>query len=680
MVLAALLVGCSERALPPPEPSADTLRVAVRAGFETAMRQGVDAAVEQHALVLALGSRIDREIALVEPADGRNPLEMVAAGMADIAVGDFSLGDAERAGLAATAAPAWVEELVVSTQDGPIVSFDDLEGARLSVPELTARRLAAESGVPGGARVETVAPDEPLETVLKRVATGRYAATVADSALIASIQRQGWQLRIVGPVAERRPAVWAVRRDDDELLVSVNDFLFAERVLADQTPVPACRDLEEIRHARLIRLITHNASSTVTVSRGGLEGFEYDLALSFARELGLRLELVLPPPGESAADWLRRGYGDLVALHEPPPLGVGDLLVTRPYRHVDLVAVVGSRSRLPATFEGLGGLSVAASSGTLTWLRELPAASPPVALRAPRGGGDALSAVTDVVRGRVYAAVLDSDTAALELAARPGLRGTTLVVPSVPLVWMVSPSAPRLLKRLDRFLARSRRNGLIRQLELNYFEGHGRWVPLHVPEVPGGALTPFDDLLRAAGRRHGLDWRLLASLMYEESRFDTEAVGPGGSAGLFQFMPFTWRELGVNDPHDPVQAADAGARYLKQLMDGLADVPLRDRVAMAVASYNVGPRHVFDARALAEDMGLDRDRWHNSVETAMVLLDDPEVARQYPAGVCRCRRAVGYTRRILRRYAAYRAAHPPTARRPLGGSGIGGGLDEDQAN
>ena len=81
---------------------------------------------------------------------------------------------------------------------------------------------------------------------------------------------------------------------------------------------------------------------------------------------------------------------------------------------------------------------------------------------------------------------------------------------------------------------------------------------------------------------------------------------------------------------------------------------------MAIASYNVGPRHVFDARALARQMGLDPNRWQGNVETALLLLDDPEVARNFPAGVCRCRRAVGYTRRILRRYAAYLAEFPPS--------------------
>jgi hypothetical protein len=58
-------------------------------------------------------------------------------------------------------------------------------------------------------------------------------------------------------------------------------------------------------------------------------------------------------------------------------------------------------------------------------------------------------------------------------------------------------------------------------------------------------------------------------------------------------------------------------------------------------------------------MGLDADRWGGSVETAMLILDDPEVSRDFSTGVCRCRRGVGYTRRILQRYTAYTEQFPP---------------------
>ena len=174
-----------------------------------------------------------------------------------------------------------------------------------------------------------------------------------------------------------------------------------------------------------------------------------------------------------------------------------------------------------------------------------------------------------------------------------------------------------------------------------------------MPEIPTYALTPWDAELKRAALRYGIDWRLLASLMYEESRFDPSAVGPGGSAGLFQFMPETWQWLGIQDPFDPQEVIPAAARYLRMLMDEFQGLELADQVAMAIASYNVGPAHVMDARRLVREMALNRDVWRDNVETAMVILDDPEVARRFPAGVCRCRRAVVYTRRILRRYLLY---------------------------
>lgn len=633
------------------------LRVVVRPGFFS-QRETADLSAYESSLLRQFAARMGVTARFIEAPRNDLVLAMLVDGRADLAVSRFSPAALLGAGVRACAAVTWVEDLLIAAPETGITDFATARGHTIHL-----RRSDLYGGLrtfldSEGLVVEAVPEEVPCEEMIRRVSTGRYDLTIADSAIAYGLRAQE-RCVVVGPVAERRALVWAVRERNPRLRLAIDDFLFAEKVLLRSGTTTACRDLGRIRQAGVLRLITRNSPTTCTAERGGLQGFEWDLARSFALWLGVRLELSMPPPGTDPVEWLEQGYGDLAALHQPvAPEDERAFLVSVPYRTVDLVTVVSSRASPPAAVWDLAGVRVAASRPVASLCRMIPLRAPMRAAEAAPGA-DEFNAMLEVARGRMPVAVVDEDAAKLALADRPDLQEGAVVLPGVGLVWLFNPSAPALHRRANGFLESARKSGLVRQLAANYFGTFKPYVKADLPPIPENALTPFDEILQWAGREYEIDWRLLASLMYEESRFDPDAVGPGGSAGLFQFMPFTWRELGVDDPHHPTEAVEAGARYLRQLMDDFGDLALPDRVAMAIASYNVGPQHVFDARKLAKEMGFDPDRWAGSVETAMLLLDDPEVARRFSAGVCRCRRAVGYTRRILRRYRAYTEQFPP---------------------
>jgi membrane-bound lytic murein transglycosylase F len=591
------------------------IRVVVRPGFFDAPISD-EVGSDEASLVRQFAARLGVAVRWIEAPRNDQVAEFLHTGVADIGVSRFSPASLIDADLEPTAPVGWIEDLLIAGPDSWSDDLATLHGRTVHILRSSLTTGLRSSLAQLGVEPVWVPEEVSIEQIMDRVSEGRYRLAVIDSAIVRAA-RMADRTFPVDTVGERRALVWAVRTRNPRLRSAIDDFLFAEGVLARSSRTTTCRDLERVQQAGVLRLVTRNSPTTFTVDRGGLEGFEYDLAVGFARTLGVRLELSIPPPDVDPVEWLEAGYGDIAALHEPAAPGdQGAFLVSVPYRSIDLVSVVSVRARPPSTVDSLAGVRVAASRSVSELCSLLPLRAP-IRTWLPTPGTDAFNALLDVARGRIPVAVVDADAARLELANRTDLQPGCVVLPEVDLVWLLNTSSPRLHREVNRYLRKARTSGVVRQLVLNHLGSWQQYHPRDRPAIPPGALTPYDELLQWVGRRWEIDWRLLASLMYEESRFDPTAVGPGGSAGLFQFMPFTWRELGVEDPHHPREAAEAGARYLRRLIDGFEGLRLPDRVAMAIASYNVGPRHVFDARQLAREMGFDPDRWVGSVETAM---------------------------------------------------------------
>lgn len=174
----------------------------------------------------------------------------------------------------------------------------------------------------------------------------------------------------------------------------------------------------------------------------------------------------------------------------------------------------------------------------------------------------------------------------------------------------------------------------------------------------GNMLSPFDSLIRRGANTLGWDWRLLASLIYQESRFLPQGESWAGARGLMQLMPRTATEFGAFDLDDPRQSIDAGVGYLKFLQDYWSKkVPdAEERLKFILASYNVGLSHVVDARKLAEKYGKDPQRWYEHVEFFLSRKSEPEYYRDpiVTAGYCKCEEPINYVRDILDRYEEYK--------------------------
>ncbi|HPF69045.1 MAG TPA: transglycosylase SLT domain-containing protein [Candidatus Krumholzibacteria bacterium] len=428
------------------------------------------------------------------------------------------------------------------------------------------------------------------------------------------------------------------------------------------------RDLDAIGRTGVLRMIARYNSSSYFVHKGGQAGFDYELLVRFAREQGLTVEVVVPEPGEDEVSLLNAGHGDVACTGTNPDEDLARWVAwTRPTNFVRKAVVTAAddpRGDDPATWHG-AVLTLPAGDpfrADLLKLRDETGARFRVVEALPSVSPEDLLA--QVESGAIEAAVVDDVGARASLAYRGDLRIAALVGDVRPAVWLVRHNSPELLAALNRYLkeqlsvteaGRTRRGQTYGIIYDRYFENpltiRGFQEAAHRPDK-SGRISRYDDLIRAQARPLGLDWRLVAALVYQESRFYPYALSKAGARGLMQVLPAFAGDQ-ADSLYDPAANLRAGLRLLNATWNAYAYLDSTDRVRFTLAEYHAGNGHVTDARRLAMDMGRDPNHWDGSLGETLPLLEDPRWYGRLRHGFYRGTRTVDYVDEILARYRAY---------------------------
>lgn len=167
-------------------------------------------------------------------------------------------------------------------------------------------------------------------------------------------------------------------------------------------------------------------------------------------------------------------------------------------------------------------------------------------------------------------------------------------------------------------------------------------------------LPRYEDIIKRYAETHDFDWRLIVAIIYQESHFDPLAASPAGPRGLMQLAEGTAREMGVDNRLDPEQSIKGGVAYLDKLHKRFGIARELDRTLIAMASYNVGLGHVYDARRLAEEQGTDPESWL-ALREVMPLLTQEEVYSRMRHGYARGDEPVEYIAHVCNWYVLLKA-------------------------
>lgn len=272
-----------------------------------------------------------------------------------------------------------------------------------------------------------------------------------------------------------------------------------------------------------------------------------------------------------------------------------------------------------------------------------------------RAGSDA-DAAQLLRSGRVDVALLPADfsgeTKMVAGKACPEPSHADLDVRLAAFAWSDSPELARLLNGAARHVADF-------DFDEPFYRSYCFRDPTEAPAAPrplpfARRIARYASLIAKYSEEVGLDWRLVAALISEESSFEERAVSAKGAQGLMQLMPGVSQELGVTDRSPAEANIHAGIVYLGRLAEQFAEARASDRVALVLASYILGPGHVIDAQRLARELGLSPDAWQRGLQETLPLLEDERFNVRTRLGFAHGRQAVEYVNRILGRYEQYR--------------------------
>ncbi|MBY0433627.1 MAG: transporter substrate-binding domain-containing protein [Cyclobacteriaceae bacterium] len=435
-------------------------------------------------------------------------------------------------------------------------------------------------------------------------------------------------------------------------------------------------DLQQIRERGFLQAIVDNNSISYFIYRGQPMGYEYELLQSLTRYLKIELKIKVISGIEQSIDLLNRGEGDLIAFpltvtqdrtqylsftqaqyttcqvlvqKKPanwrmmPPARVERTLVRNPVdligKEVHVMNESSFKARLQNLSQEVGGQII---------------------IREDSATAETESLIQKVAMGEIQYTVTDQTIGMVNSIYYPNLDISTVLSLPQQIAWAVRKNSPDLLAVVNQWMEEIKRTGRAKTLFDKYFN-NPRSSQIRMTSdyssLAGNKLSPYDEEIKQEAKNLGWDWRLLASVIYQESNFQPNAESWAGAVGLMQLMPATAEEFGAVDRTNPHQSLRAGVRYLKYL-DKLWSKYVSnpdERLKFVLASYNAGLSHIIDSRNLTKKYGNDPNKW-DDVESFLKQKSNPKYYRDpvAVAGYCKCEEPVNYVRDILSRYEEYK--------------------------
>ncbi len=414
---------------------------------------------------------------------------------------------------------------------------------------------------------------------------------------------------------------------------------------------PPTTVLKKIQQEKTLVVLTRNTSTTYYEAQEGLAGFEHDLVIAFAQSLGVTVKFEILDSVSEVLQAIREGKGDLAAAGlTRTEQRQKQYLFGPDYYAVQQQVVCHRDTKLPKNIADLPNfqIHIIKDSSYEERLKELKLEIPDLKWNLVDDVPTELL-LEKVWKKELECVVADSNIVAINRRYYPELAVAFPITEEQPLAWVLQTGGESLKKELTQWLRQYEKERHLVALKDRYYSylaifdyvdirAYHKKIAQRLP-----ALLPT---FKKAANRYKLSWTLLAAQAYQESHWNRRAKSPTGVRGLMMLTRKTAKQVGIKNRLNATQSIMGGAKYFSKLLSRIpASVEGSDRFWFALAAYNVGMGHVYDARTLAERFGKDKDKWHD-LKTILPLLSQPKYYKTLKRGYARGSEPVRYVQRI----------------------------------
>ena len=421
-------------------------------------------------------------------------------------------------------------------------------------------------------------------------------------------------------------------------------------------------DFQQIIEKKELNVLTLPGSMSYFIYKGEPKGYEYELLNDFAENYNLQINIKLVDNEAQLTEMLKNGKGDLIAYNIPITKEGKKHLIYCGREVINEQVLIQRANRRDTILNDVVDLI-----GKEVWvIHDSKYYRRMMNLNDELGGGiqirtidkDTISTedlIEMVAMGKIPYTVSDMDLAKLNKTYFQHINISLVVGHPQRSSWAVRKTMPETADTINQWFE-NKSNPNLAKINKRYFEMSKTFDGTN-PMLEKGRISPFDELFKKYAEQYGFEWRLLASISFQESNFLTNRSSWEGAAGLMGMMPRTARALGVSGDnlYDPEHNIQASCKLLVKLGKYFSDIDKEEQIKYVLGAYNAGQAHVLDAQALAEKYGKDPKNWVD-VEPYLLLKSQPEY---YNDPVCRVgylrgKETVNYVSSVLERWEYYK--------------------------